>query len=431
MDTLRADHLEWYGYERATMPELRPLVERGALFESAYTTLPETTPAISSMLTSLYPARHGVERLYLRLHESNLTAATLLRRQGYATAAFVSSFVMIRDFSNFAPGFDVYDDFVTERERYRENYERRAGPTLALARAWIEGHRHGPFFCFIHLIDPHGPYTPPGAFAERFHSTTVEPVEGTIPPYQQIPGVRDRNRYRDLYDGEIAYASAELGRFFAYLRRAGLFDRALILFSADHGEEMGEHGYNFRHGCDIYQQNVHVPLIVKPPAATPARLPRRIAQPVSVVDLLPTALALLGLPRPAGLQGRSLAALATGRAPAADGAPAVFFELHEGAPLFGEVRGSRKTILAGGRIAQYDLAADPAERQPLAAPRFDAHGAAELRAWQRANESWHRAFTVEDNGMAYAQRGAFIRTRGAGPALSASDVQRLRSLGYL
>jgi arylsulfatase A-like enzyme len=323
----------------------------------------------------------------------------------------------------------VYDDFVTERERYRENYMRRAGETLALARAWIEKHRSGPFFCFIHLIDPHGPYTPPGAFATRFRSTVEDPVQGEIPLYQQIPGVRDRNRYRDLYDGAIAYASSELGHFFASLDAAGLWAPSLVVFNSDHGEEMGEHGFNFAHGCDLFEQNVHIPLIVKLPAGMAAPRGARTTAPVSVVDLLPTVLELLGEPRPAALQGRSLVPLLTGESPGDGAAPrSVFFELHEEHPLAGEVRGGRKTLLAGGLLEQYDLAADPAERHPLPPAQLDASAEQALREWQRASEAWPRFFQVEWNNMAYARRGAFVRGRSR--AID-GDVQRLRSLGYL
>jgi arylsulfatase A-like enzyme len=446
VDTLRADHLEWYGYGRATAPQLRPLVDQGVLFERAYTTTPETSPAIASMLTGLHPYRHGVEHLYMRLPNRAPTAATLLAQAGYATAAFVSSFVMIRDFSHFDRGFQTYDDFVTEREAYRENYERKAAGTLAVARAWIDRHRDQPFFCFIHLIDPHGPYTPPGEFAHRFHSATTAPVPAAaIPAYQRIPGVLDANRYRDLYDGEIAYAAHETGAFLEYLRAAGLFDRSLIVFNADHGEQMGEHGRRFVHGDDLFEENVHVPLIIKPPAGMAAARGSRVTQPVSVVDLLPTVLAALGQPRPATLQGRSLLPLVAGIP--GDGA-GVFMELHNDPPLYAESRAGRKTFLSAAseptpaglvRVPasvfvanrsglQCDLASDPGEHHPRPAPLPDS---AELGAWSRAAAAWRRDFPFEVNSMAYELRGDFIRHRPHPPLPADEDARRLRSLGYL
>jgi arylsulfatase A-like enzyme len=442
VDTLRADHLEWYGYMRATAPELRLLVERGVTFDRAYTSQPETTPAIASMLTSLYPYRHGVRRLYYRLNKRNVTAAQLLRSAGYATGAFVSSFVMVRNFSNFTPGFDVYDDFVEERESNRDNYERQAAGTLARAAAWIARHRSAPFFCFIHLIDPHGPYSPPGEFAHRFQSRPAPPIaEALIPAYQQIPGVTDPNRYRDLYDGEIAYASHELGRFFAGLEASGVFAPSLIVFTADHGEEMGEHGRWFDHGQDLFEQNVHIPLIVKPPAGLRAARGSRLRQPVSVVDLLPTVLEAAGLARPDFFQGRSLWAWIagdrwgggsgsgseSGSGSGGAGERGVFFTRNGQGLEAGLVQAGRKTILVGDGIEQFDLGADAAERQPLPPLRRDAFAAAGLRAWRAGAEAWKRNFAVEVNSMDYALRGAFVRGRRDRD----ESLRRLRSLGYL
>jgi arylsulfatase A-like enzyme len=429
VDTLRADHLEWYGYERATSPGLRPLVDQGILFENAYSPLPQTTPAIASMLTGLYPARHGVRGLYLLLHGRNLTAAELLAEAGYETAAFVSSFVMIRDFSNLAQGFASYDDLVTERELYRENYERRAADTLALAREWLLARTSDrPFFLFIHLIDPHGPYAPPDGFARRFRSREAVEVTGSIPEYQQIPGMHDLNRYRDLYDGEIAYADQALGGLLDELEQRDLFDEALILFTADHGESMGEHGLYFRHGDDVFQENVHVPLVIKPPRGFGLR-PRRVVDAVSHVDLLPTVLAAVGLTVPEGLDGRDLGPLLRGEVRR----PAPVF-MSTGGPdpsLMAVIEGTRKTVFRrdahGEGPASFDLTADPQERAPAA---IEDHSAARRLRLQQGR--WARArlpFTVEDNFMALELRGAFIGRRM--DRQTREGVERLRSLGYL
>jgi arylsulfatase A-like enzyme len=430
VDTLRADHLEWYGYGRSTSPGLRPLVDEGILFENAYAPQPETTPAIASMFTGLYPARHGVHSLYLLLHGSNRTAAELLSQAGYETAAFVSSFVMIRDFSNLSQGFDSYDDFVAERELYRENYERRAADTVALAHDWLLAHdgEERPFFLFLHLIDPHGPYAPPGEFAHRFRSREAVQVAGKIPRYQKIPGVRDLNRYRDLYDGEIAYADQALGRLFDLLRQRDRFDNTLIVFTADHGESMGEHGLYFQHGDDVFQENVHVPLVIKPPRDFDAR-PRRVADAVSHVDLLPTVLAAAGLRVREGLDGRDLAPLLRGEA---QPPVPVFMSTAGSAPSFvAMVEGRRKTLFRrdahGERIETFELATDPKERAPAAAG--DQAAARRLRS-QR--DLWAQArlpFTAENNFLASKSRGEFIRRHM--DRRTREDAERLRSLGYI
>jgi arylsulfatase A-like enzyme len=429
VDTLRADHLEWYGYGRSTSPGLRPLIDEGILFENAYTPQPETTPAIASMFTGLYPARHGVHSLYLLLHGRNRTVAELLAEAGYETAGFVSSFVMIRNFSNLSQGFATYDDFVTERELYRENYERRAAETVALAHDWLLAHDGGqrPFFLFIHLIDPHGPYAPPGGLARRFRSRDVVPVAGEIPSYQQIPGVRDLNRYRDQYDGEIAYADQALRRLLDVLRQRDRFDKTLILFTADHGESMGEHGLYFQHGSDVFEENVRVPLVIKPPRDLGGR-PRRVADAVSHVDLLPTVLAAAGLKAPQGLDGRDLTPFLRG-----DAQPPVpvFMSTAGPVPSFvAMVMGTRKTLFRrdvhGEWLGTFELAADPQERAPAAVEDQDA---AHLRTQQRLWAQTRLPFTVANNFLAPELRGEFIRRHM--DRRTREDVQRLRSLGYI
>ena len=424
VDTLRADHLESYGYERETSPALRPLVDQGVLFERAFTPQPMTTPAIASMFSGLYPARHGVRELYVLLHDDNATTAEAFAAAGYDTAAFVSSFVMVRDFSNLGQGFAAYDDFVTDRELYRNNYERKAADTLARASAWLQD-REGdePFFLFLHLIDPHGPYAPPDGYAERFRSQEVVEITGNIPLPNKIPGVKDLNRYRDLYDGEVAYATDQLGVFLRHLREKDLFDDTLIVFTADHGESMGEHGLYFRHGDDVFQENLHVPLIVKPPRGRGAG-PARVADNVSLVDLHPTVLELAGLPVRPGLDGRSLAPLVRGEAPA----PAEVFawaRTHVG----GVVSGRTKTI-AGEKpradVLSYDLASDPRELSPRPARPKEVR---RLRTWQQRWAQVRLPFDPRKNFMDLARRDDFVRQR-ADPQ-TAADVERLRSLGYL
>ena len=227
VDTLRADHLDWYGYARPTSAGLERLRADGLLFEHAYTPHPETTPAIASLLTGLDPPRHGVRGLYQKLHGDNRSLAEVLADAGYETAAFVSSFVMIRDFCGLDQGFATYDDFVTERERNRDNFERRAAATLALARDFLDRRDPGrPLFLFLHLIDPHGPYDPPEPWSIRFRTVEEIPIRGTVPLYQRLPGVDRLGPYVDRYDGEIAYASRELGGFLDLLVVAGLYDRS-------------------------------------------------------------------------------------------------------------------------------------------------------------------------------------------------------------
>ncbi|MGH7822127.1 MAG: sulfatase-like hydrolase/transferase, partial [Candidatus Binatia bacterium] len=202
VDTLRADHLPCYGYERSTGPEICALAADGVLFERAYTPRTLTTPAIASMFTGLPPHRHGVKQLYTALPEQATTVAETLRSGGFRTGAFVSSFVMVANFSGLSQGFEAYDDRMTEREAVYENYQRSAAETVRRALEWLD--TAGPrSFLFVHLIEPHGPYTPPSPFFERF----VLPAGGPkvpkkkLPERQRLPGVDSVAEYVGRYDG--------------------------------------------------------------------------------------------------------------------------------------------------------------------------------------------------------------------------------------
>jgi arylsulfatase len=290
VDTLRADHLSCYGYGRPTSPAMCALAEDGVLFERAYTTRTSTTPAIASMLTGLYPHRHGVKQLYELLPPAMTTLAERLHARGWATGGFVSSFVMVRDFSGFDPGFDVYDDDVRTREMLRDNYQRDAAETVEHAITWLRA--HGPHaFLFVHLIEPHGPYTPPSPYLERFALPATGPLPGDVPAYQHVPGLRTVSEYVGRYDGEIATADAALDGLFGALRKLGWYAPATIVLVADHGESFGEEDNWFCHGASVNDAEAHVPLIVKFPAGADARPPgSRVSAPVSVIDVCPTVL---------------------------------------------------------------------------------------------------------------------------------------------
>jgi hypothetical protein len=258
------------------------------------------------MVTGLYPHRHGVKHLYLVLPPSMVTLAERLHDGGWPTGAFVSSFVMVRDFSGLDQGFDVYDDEVQTRELSRDNYQRDAVVTVERAVAWLRA--HGPHaFLFVHLIEPHGPYTPPSPYLERFALPATGPLPGDVPAYQRLPGLRTVSEYVGRYDGEIAASDAALGSLFGALRTLGWYDPATIVLVADHGESLGEEDNWFRHGTSVSDAEAHVPLIVKFPAgAAGAPTPgSHMAAPVSVVDIFPTLLHAAG----AAVDGRSSAAV--------------------------------------------------------------------------------------------------------------------------
>jgi len=299
VDTLRADHLSCYGYGRPTSAAMCALAADGVRFDRAYTTRTSTTPAIASMLTGLYPHRHGVKDVLLLLPTAITTVTKRIQAAGWATGGFVSSFVMVRDFNGFEAGFDVYDDDVRTRELVRENYQRDAPETVLRAATWLR--RHGPrAFLFVHLIEPHGPYTPPAPYLERFALPATGPEPGDIPAYQRLPGVRTVSEYVGRYDGEIAAADAALAELFEHLRGLGWYDQATIVLVADHGESLGEENLWFRHGTGVHDAEARVPLIVKFPAGRGPTPGTVIHTPVSVIDVYPTLLSAAGVAENSG-----------------------------------------------------------------------------------------------------------------------------------
>jgi arylsulfatase A-like enzyme len=309
LDTLRADHLSVYGYARETSPEIARFANDAFVFTRAFTTAPKTSPAFASMFTGLYPYRHGLERLGQALAPDNLTAAELLRAEGYHTAAFVSSTVMIDRLSDLGQGFDVWDDFVPTRETNRDNFERTADATVDSAIDWLRPRSAAQrrLLLLTHLIDPHGPYSAPSGFRRRFQRGGGRRLAQTVvPAFQRLPDARTLGDYVDAYDAEILFADAQIGRLLTHLRETGIYDAALVMLTADHGESFGSDGVYFRHGRTLAEATTRIPLIVKPPATTRIEGPRFRDDVVSLVDLLPTLLDYAGVPMPDDLDGRSL-----------------------------------------------------------------------------------------------------------------------------
>ena len=239
VDTLRADHLPAYGYTGVATPALDRLRADSILFKSAWSPAPLTLPAHVTMLTGLLPPQHGVRAnagfTYRGSAGSSLPG--LMKAQGYATGAAVSSYVLRAD-TGLAALFDFYEDGIDPSAggAFAE-YQRRGDVTAALARDWIDAHRAAPLFFFLHLYEPHVPYDPPEPF---------------------------RSRYPSAYDGEIASADAIVGGLLDHLRAQGLYDRALVIFTSDHGEGLGQHGED-QHSILLYAEAVRVPLLVKLP----------------------------------------------------------------------------------------------------------------------------------------------------------------------
>ena len=282
MDTTRADHLPVYGYENVDTPGLDRLAASSLIFENAIAHVPLTLPSHTSILTGQLPISHGIRDNEGFVVDSKVaTLASILKSKGYATAAFVSAFVLDSRWG-LNQGFDSYfDHFNPYREVNRDDIQRKAEETETEVERWLPAHKDGRFFCWVHFYDPHDPYDPPEPYASRYAS----------------------NRY----DGEIAYMDQYIGKLLAKLEELGLSDRTLVIVTGDHGEGLGEHDEP-THGMFLYSTTTQVPLLIRVPGGKQ----RRIRGIVRHIDLAPTILDFLGFPAGGDMQGASLIPMING-----------------------------------------------------------------------------------------------------------------------
>ncbi len=285
LDTARADRMGFLGAQFGLTPNLDSLARQSAVFSRAYAHVPLTTPSHATILTGTYPQFNHLGDLGTPLVRDLPYLPDLLRQHGYRTAAFVGSQVLDPKSAaapGFDRGFDTYDAGFHSRRNGEDRYtseERRAHNVVDHALIWLGRRSRSPFFLWVHLYDPHDPYDPPEPFKTK---------------YAAAP-----------YDGEIAYTDSALGKLFAALRSQGLYEGAVIAVVADHGEAFGEHGEE-SHGFFLYDETVHVPLLIKLPGN---RANLRITTRVGLVDVAPTLLTVAGVQAPAAMQGASLLGL--------------------------------------------------------------------------------------------------------------------------
>lgn len=379
-DTTRADRVGCYGNDGIETPSLDSLAAEGVLFSQAIAPAPVTLPSHASILTGLYPFRHGARTNTLsRLGDAHETLAEVLSRNGYATAAVVSAFVLDSRFGT-DQGFAVYDDKMGEGDD--QHAERSADRTTGRAEAWLRAHAGGRFFLWVHYYDPHFPREAPAEFLARC----------------ELP-----------YDAEISFADSALGSLLAVVRELGLADRTLVVATADHGEGLGQHGEP-THSYLVYDSTMRVPLLMRCGARLGGGV--HVARPVSLVDVMPTALSLLGVAAPAGLDGIDLTR------PPGSGARPIYVEAMEAladygwAALLGVYEGSLKYI-HGPDSELYDLSVDPFEEKNLIGSRPKLAEAARLRLIELYGE---------DLELAASDR--FSRP-------DTETLERLRSLGYI
>lgn len=370
LDTTRADAIG-PGAVGVSTPAFNAIAARGRNFVQAYSTVPETLPSHTSMLSGLYPAAHGVHENSRIVGEQTPLVAVDLKAAGYRTSAFVSSFVLAARFG-LSRGFDVYDDEVPAGQA-----ERVASDTADRAIADLQSNDGRPRFMWVHFNDPHAPYAPPEPFRSQFA--------------------------KNPYLGEIAAMDREIGRVVAAFEAKAKRPVAIII-AGDHGEGLGEHGER-EHGHLLYQSTMHVPLVMVGPEV--AQGP--IAAPVSNRRVAFTILDFAGA---AGAVGTDAAVKANSlRTPSTDvvlGEAMKPFLEYGWQPQVMAVAGTHKAILSG-RVEGYDIVADPGETHDLAA------GPALPNSVRNA---------VYDYPVA-------TPNAGAPSALTAEDRQKLASLGYI
>jgi arylsulfatase A-like enzyme/tetratricopeptide (TPR) repeat protein len=385
IDTLRADHVGAYGYSRAATPTLDSLARRGARFADVTTAAPLTGPSHATILTGLAPPRHGVrENVTFLLDSRHLTLATRLKRAGYRTAAFVAAYPVAAAFG-FGQGFDEFSEGLHPNPGIGQGAERPANEVADAAVAWLERTRDAkePFFAWVHFYDPHAPYAPPSPFRETFAERP--------------------------YDGEVAFADAQLGRILEALRAAGHERDTVVAVLADHGEGLGEHGET-GHGILLYESTLRVPMLMAGPGVPEGRV---ISEPVGTIDVAPTLLQLLGR-EAADLPGRDLRpALEQKRLPA-EGlySEALFGRLNCRWSSLRSLREGEWKLVLGSEPELFELSSDPGETR------------------NRADEERDRVERLRRTlGAAVASMVPGGDT--ARPvALSPEQEERLRSLGY-
>jgi len=313
VDTLRADHLGIYGYPRNTSPNLDRLAGEGVLFDRAIAQWPKTTPSFASMFTGRYPQSTGMtHRAARRLAEKYQTLAEMMQAAGYWTAAVVSNPVLSTDLG-WNQGFDVFEetwqteeDLGSDRVRFRALTSAPRVNEMArpLLRRSVDKERS---FIWLHYSDPHVPYLLPPEFDNPFLGDEFDadqPVPVKLPPTIQIGEETRVGFYVAQYDANVQVADRYIGEILEVIDELEFLEDALVVFTSDHGEGLGEHDYYFRHGGVPYNTNSHVPLFIRYPGAVGGG--QTVQLPVELIDLYPTLGELISAEMPTELEGKSL-----------------------------------------------------------------------------------------------------------------------------
>jgi arylsulfatase A-like enzyme/Flp pilus assembly protein TadD len=381
LDSTRADRMGFLGSRSRLTPNLDGLARQSLIFEHAYAQAPGTVVSHATILTGTYPQSHRLSEFGTALSAAVPYLPDSLHARGYRTAAFVGS-IALDPKNGFAPGFDRgfndYDAGFHQAQRGESRYqsvERRGNEVVARATAWLTRNPQGPFFLWVHLNDPHAPYAA-------------------------------------SYDRGISSADAAVGKLIAALRTHKLYDDALIVVAADHGESLGAHGED-SHGVFLYDETIHVPLLLKLPQNQMAG--KRVAGKVRLVDVAPTIPEVAALPVPSQMQGQSLLRIAK-NTPSADQpvySRSDFPERAFGWSGLQSWRAGKYLYIRAPKPELYDLTADPGATHNL------------------AQTSRATLDTIAGQLDAFDRRFSDAGGKSTGAQLSSSEMQKLASLGYV
>ena len=402
VDTLRADHLGCYGCERDTSPNLDRLAADSTLYRRAISQAPWTTPSIGSLMTSRYPSALGIRDARSILDEEVVLLAEVLAPAGYTNSAVIShSFCSAR--WGFAQGFHEFDESMVV------GHDAICGPGVTDRALQILDQQKGErFFLWLHYFDPHFAY-----LSHPEYPFDPDPdYDGPITPGMPFGDLlRTRHRLKDpdlaeltrMYDSEIRLTDEAIGRVLDRLRELNLYDRSLIVFTGDHGEEFMEHG-DLGHTKNLYGEVMHVPLLIK----LPNGVPQKVDRAVGLIDVYPTVLDVLGLTIEHDIAGRSLL-----KEPRAAKPRPVFFETSRKRILRGIVKGNLKMIhdVEADSYMMFDLEADPGEKKDIYSKNPD-----EKRALKGRLRRWITETMTLSSGQL--------------DSLSPEEIARLRAMGY-
>ncbi len=427
LDTVRTDRLGCYGNQASITPEIDRFAGGAVQFENAFSHAPWTLPSVASIFTSQYPVQHGAGGhldAYKILNDDAVTIAEVFQRAGVVTGAITNVLFLTKKFG-LTQGFDTVDATVPKSNIL----VRRAGTTTDAALRWLDEHKEKHFFLFVHYFDPHLTYDPPQPFRERFadaqdaHSNNylfginkemIKFRRGRIKLDSELI-----KRLEKLHNGEVAYVDHEVGKLLNGISQRGLDNNTTIVLTSDHGEEFGDHG-GFEHGHTLYDELLHIPLIIRTPGISPKRgegsanaVGMAVTTTVRLIDIAPTLCELVGIdPDPAFL-GKSLVMLLQGKK-------------EKDRPVLsqGNLWGKSGTawrkedfkLIRQSSEQQYqlfDINADPQERTDLSdeVPKRCADMIRDL-------EFFLGSISVQS-------------VSGEAPTLTREQIQQLRSLGYL